>query len=137
MSGQASFVFAQDLPPGLHGKEANAARLLLGRRGRAAALPVLVLRTMLGVGERTAREIVERLVMEHGLFIVSDNDPGSGGYFVPDTREEARECIEKMRRAGVKHLARAARLARNGRMDELAGQLEIALQEVGDWEASA
>ena len=94
--------------------------IVRGCRGAANAITRADLAGRLGVDDRRARRIVSGLV-RRGLPVCGAYDWQAGGYFVPDSVEEASRVAGALRRHALKILDRA-RSVENWQLVDLAGQ---------------
>lgn len=98
------------------------------RSGRNNAVSVKALEGATGMGDVEIRQIIRRLIMEHGLLIGSSvSDPP--GYYIPETAEEAITATKSLRHRGIMILMRAAKLQRCS-VELVFNQARLELEEV-------
>ena len=99
---------------------------IIRRRGREDPVAAADIVAMTGIADRSVRNIVRDLVIEHGLPIGSQCASDKNGFYWISDAMELKAAADRHVRFGIMNIVRGRRLFRYHR-DELIGQLEAAL----------
>lgn len=96
-------------------------------RGRAAAITKEALAAACARDERKVRQVIVRLIEQHGAAIGSTSSQ-PGGYFLIQTQDEQREAEEELQHRIMRLAQRLAKLKRNT-PSAILDQLRLALHD--------